>query len=45
MSERVEMLSDGVTLYCGDCRAILPRLEAVDAIVTDHSLRLSESGT
>jgi site-specific DNA-methyltransferase (adenine-specific) len=35
MSERVETLADGVTLYCGDCRAILPTLGRVDAIVTD----------
>jgi site-specific DNA-methyltransferase (adenine-specific) len=35
MSERVETLAEGVTLYCGDCRAILPNLERVDAIVTD----------
>lgn len=32
---RVEHLSEGVTLYCGDCREILPMLGAVDAVVTD----------
>lgn len=26
---------DGVTLYCGDCREILPELGKVDAVVTD----------
>jgi len=26
---------DGITLYCGDCRDILPLLEPVDLIVTD----------
>jgi DNA modification methylase len=26
---------DGVTLYCGDCREILPTLVGVDAMVTD----------
>lgn len=32
---RTEQLSDGVTLYCGDCRDILPTLGKVDAVVTD----------
>jgi DNA modification methylase len=32
---RVEHLADGVTLYCGDCREILPTLGKVDAVVTD----------
>lgn len=32
---RVEHLADGVTLYCGDCRGILPTLGTVDAVVTD----------
>ena len=31
----VEHLAEGVTLYLGDCRDILPRLAKVDAIVTD----------
>lgn len=26
---------DGVTIYVGDCRDILPRLQSVDAIITD----------
>jgi site-specific DNA-methyltransferase (adenine-specific) len=26
---------DGITLYCGDCREILPQLEPVDAVITD----------
>jgi DNA modification methylase len=30
-----EELADGVTLYCGDCREILPSLGCVDAMVTD----------
>lgn len=30
-----EQLSDDVTLYCGDCREILPTLGKVDAVVTD----------
>jgi site-specific DNA-methyltransferase (adenine-specific) len=32
---RTEHLADGVTLYCGDCREILPTLGRVDAVVTD----------
>ncbi len=27
--------SEGVTLYCGDCRDVLPSLSPVDAVVTD----------
>lgn len=32
---RIEHLADGVTLYLGDCREILPTLGDVDAVVTD----------
>lgn len=32
---RVETLAEGITLYQGDCRAILPTLARVDAVVTD----------
>lgn len=32
---RVEHLAEGVTLYCGDCREVLPTLGKVDAVVTD----------
>lgn len=32
---RVEHLAEGVTLYLGDCRDILPALGRVDAVVTD----------
>lgn len=35
MTFRTEQLSDGVTLYLGDCREILPTLGKVDAVVTD----------
>jgi hypothetical protein len=31
----VEHLAEGVTLYLGDCREILPGLGMVDAVVTD----------
>lgn len=32
---RTEHLAEGVTLYLGDCREILPTLGKVDAVVTD----------
>jgi site-specific DNA-methyltransferase (adenine-specific) len=32
---RIETLAEGVTLYLGDCREILPSLGKVDAVVTD----------
>lgn len=32
---RTETLGEGVTLYLGDCREILPTLGKVDAVVTD----------
>lgn len=32
---RIEQLAEGVTLYLGDCREILPSLGKVDAVVTD----------
>ena len=32
---RVETIGNGVTLYLGDCREILPTLGKVDAVVTD----------
>lgn len=35
MSRRVEHLAEGVTLYLGDCREILPTLGRFDAVVTD----------
>ena len=35
MSHRVEHLADGVTLYLGDCRDVLPTLGKVDAVLTD----------
>jgi len=35
MSGRVEHLAEGVTLYLGDCREILPTLGKFDAVVTD----------
>jgi DNA modification methylase len=32
---KIETIAEGVTLYLGDCREILPTLGKVDAIVTD----------
>lgn len=32
---RIEIIAEGVTLYLGDCREILPTLGKVDAVVTD----------
>lgn len=32
---RVEHLAEGVTLYLGDCRDVMPTLGRVDAVVTD----------
>ena len=34
-ARRIETLAEGVTLYLGDCREILPTLPKVDAVVTD----------
>ena len=41
---RIEQLADGVTLYLGDCREILPTLGKVDAVVTDPPYELSDAG-
>lgn len=35
-SARKEVLADGVELFLGDCREILPTLPKVDAVVTDQ---------
>jgi site-specific DNA-methyltransferase (adenine-specific) len=32
---RIETIAEGITLYLGDCREILPTLGKVDAVVTD----------
>ena len=32
---RKEVLSDGVEIWLGDCREVLPMLGRVDAVVTD----------
>jgi len=43
-SPRIEKLADGVTLYCGDCREILPTLGNVDAVVTDPPYGIGYTG-
>jgi site-specific DNA-methyltransferase (adenine-specific)/modification methylase len=32
---RKETIAEGVTLYCADCREVLPTLGKIDAVVTD----------
>lgn len=32
---KVEKLADDVTLYCGDCREVIPTLKGVDAVISD----------
>lgn len=40
---RKEVLAEGVELYLGDCREILPTLGPIDAIVTDPPYGLKEA--
>jgi len=40
---RIEHLAEGVTLYLGDCREILPSLGRVDAVVTDPPYGINEN--
>ncbi len=40
-----ETLADGVTLYLGDCREILPTLPKVDAVVTDPPYLMGSAST
>jgi DNA modification methylase len=44
---RIETIAEGVTLYLGDCREVLPTLGKVDAVVTDppYNFSTSSSGT
>lgn len=41
---RIEHLAEGVTLYLGDCREILPTIGKVDAVVTDPPYGIGEHG-
>jgi DNA modification methylase len=43
-SVRKETLAEGVTLYLGDCREILPTLGKVDAVITDPPYGNKHSG-
>lgn len=45
MTPRVEHLAEGVTLYLGDCREILPTLGRVDAVVTDPPYGILAEGS
>jgi 23S rRNA G2445 N2-methylase RlmL len=42
---RREQLAENITLYQGDCRAVLPTLGKVDAVVTDppYGIRADEN--
>lgn len=40
---RVEHLAEGVTLYLGDCREVLPTIGRVDAVVTDPPYGIGEN--
>jgi DNA modification methylase len=42
---RIETLAEGVTLYLGDCREILPTLPKVDAVVTDPPYGINHSSS
>ena len=44
MVEPVTFLDGRVTLYCGDCREILPTLGKVDAVVTDPPYGIGKDG-
>src|SRR4051812_41205795 len=41
---RIETIAEGVTLYLGDCREILPTLGVWDAVVTDPPYGIGEDG-
>ena len=43
MGGRVETIAEGVTLYLGDCREILPSLGKVDAVVTDPPYGIADA--
>lgn len=44
MSGRVEHLAEGVTLYLGDCRDIVPTLGKVSAVITDPPYEFEATG-
>lgn len=44
MTFRSETLAEGVTLYLGDCREVMPTLGEVDCVVTDPPYLVSKGG-
>ncbi len=44
MSQRIEHLAEGVALYLGDCRDIVPTLPKVDLVATDPPYLLTSGG-
>lgn len=40
---RIEQIAEGVTLYLGDCREILPTLGRADAVITDPPYGMTDS--
>jgi site-specific DNA-methyltransferase (adenine-specific) len=44
MTPRVEHLAEGVEVWLGDCRGVLPTLGAVDALVTDPPYGIGKDG-
>ena len=44
MKPRKETLADGIELWLGDCREVLPVLGKVDAVVTDPPYGINEDG-
>jgi hypothetical protein len=36
---------DGITIYCGDCREIAPRLDGIDAVISDPPYGMAWDGT
>jgi site-specific DNA-methyltransferase (adenine-specific) len=46
MSEpRKEVLADGVEVWLGDCREIMPKIDAVDAVITDPPYLMGAAST
>ena len=43
MLDPLVVLSDSVSLYCGDCRDIIPTLGKVDAVVTDPPYNIGKA--
>lgn len=41
---RAEHLAEGITVYCGDAKEIVPTLQGIDAVVTDPPYGIAHSG-